>query len=580
MKELQFWQRIRLLCWALCVCFQFAWGQDTIPFYDEEKSIYLLRHLDICRTENMDRPGPGCEASIHDGRINLERLQLGESHWIRAKVVLPQDYRGVLALKAVGFRGAHEVYWDGELIQQNGTIGTERRRAQFGRYQFYSIIPAHLRQTGEHHLVVRHEKMAASQWRIARLLMGNYFDFRKRDRSGNHQMILMLTVFLTSAMFFLLFYFGFGKKIAFFFLSIYCMSYAIKTILKPYQDFFTPEFLIPYMSFENSHLAANFGSVFLIAFLLWEMSVPYRIWMLSGFALVSFLGYFAFTETEYLSLLMGCAGVAISYGIWKKVEGIGWTILGFVGFVVLILLWMENVLGYGYFAGVIFFLICMTFSVAQRIYRQIQLKQSALLRSSTLENQLLKKSIQPHFVLNSLASLQELIDQDPQGASDFVERLAEEFRMVSKVADQQLVSIQDEINLCRIHLKIMEYRKNSKFVLETQGLTGEEKIPPGIFHTLLENGITHGYAQKRTGRFLLEKLQLNKGAIEYRFFNDGEVESSEEGLLVKGTGLKYIEARLNGAYKDNWQLKSGRVENGWQVSIVIGGAFFDKVRLT
>jgi len=262
------------------------------------------------------------------------------------------------------------------------------------------------------------------------------------------------------------------------------------------------------------------------------------------------------------------ATLIVGFGIYKKTSGIGWMVLGLVGFVTLITLWIQGVLGYGYFAGVIFFLVCMTFSVGYRIAKEIQLKQAAQLRTATLENQLLKKSIQPHFILNSLASLQKLIDQQPEKASEFVEQLADEFKLVSTVADQKLIGIQDKLQMCQTHLKIMEFRKNAQFELNTEGLSGEEEVPPGVFHTLLENGITHGYGNKKKGQFFLKKNKT-KSHTEYIFFNDGEVSARLDGAYSKGTGLKYIEARLRETYGDRWQLESGVVPGGWQVKMLI-----------
>ena len=571
--------RLLVILGLLCF-FKVSYGQDTIPFQKDQQNIFMLQNLRICKADLMQWANQErCEGYIQNGRIDNRNFQVNDSNWIHASVILPDDYQSVLALKAVNFRGAHDVYWDGELIAQNGKINTVDRQPKMGRYQFYAVIPPHLLTAGEHHLAIEYLKLGNSHYPTSRLFLGDYFRLAKYDLISNNQMILMLMVFLTSAMFFLIFYFGFGRKVSFLFLSVYCFAYCIKSILKPYQDFFTPDFLIPYMSFEISHLPANLGSIFLIAFLLWEMAIPKKGWLLLAFALLSIWAYFNMTEVQFLITLMISSGAIVGYGILKKAEGIGWIVIGFIGFVTLIILWMQGALSYGYFAGVIFFLVCMTFSVGQRIAKQIKLKQAALLRSATLENQLLKKSIQPHFILNSLASLQELIDQSPKKASDFVEQLAEEFRLVSKVSNQQLISIKDELNLCRIHLKIMEYRKSSNFELKTDGLTGDEKVPPGIFHTLLENGITHGYGTKRNGQFVLSKTQ-NNGHIEYKFFNDGDIASDiNNPKRSKGTGLKYVEARLKGAYKDNWTLVSHEVKGGWEVIIGIKQSFFDKVYL-
>lgn len=544
-----------------------AVGQDTIPTPDLNPSVHVLKRFILIDTFDQSCLESICEGQELAINIRPNSFPLRKPQWFQSKLTMLEDYEEVMALKLVGFRGAHEVYWDGELIGTNGVISHNPDSVKFGRYQFYTILPTKLLHKGDHVLSVRYFPIGSTLYNTAYVLFGNYLPMANQDQQADHKMILMLMVFLTSAVFFLIFYAGFGRKMAFLFLSAYCLAYSIKSILKPYQDFYTPDFLIPFMSFKLSHLPANLGSIFLIAFLLWEMSIPKKYWLLLAFTVLSIWGYFGLTEMQYLIVMMTCAGMAVAYGAIQKREGIRWAILGMLGFVTLIISWMYGFFGYGYFSGVIFFLICMTFYVGEKIAIQIRLRQAAQLRSATLENQLLKKSIQPHFILNSLASLQELIDQNPTKASDFVEQLADEFKIVSKVANQRLIPIQDELDMCYTHLKIMEYRKDATFQLITEGLTGREKIPPGIFHTLVENGITHGYGTKRSGLFILTKRE-QPNQVHYSLFNDGE-SVPIDNPNQKGTGLRYIEARLKETYGKNWAMEGKALPNGWEVLIKI-----------
>lgn len=543
-------------------------AQDTISIQENEKTVIRIEKIRVCAGESDDPKRDLCD-SEEIGDLNANSLLNKRSIWVQASVFLQDDYEDILALKISNLRGAQEVYWDGELIGENGDLNPDSILSKIGRIHFYARIPHELSGAGEHLIAVKHKQLGLSKYDYADFELGNYFVITAANQSVNNQMILMLTIFLTSALFFLIFYFGFGRKISFLFLSLYCFSYSIKSILKPYQDFFTPDFLLPYLSYNNSILAANVGSIFLIGFLLWEIGVPRKWQHLLLFGLVSIISFYTLSEVQFLYLLMFWAAAIIAYGFQQKVEGRWWILTGLLGLTFFVNLWIHQFLGYGYFVGIIFFIICMTVSVGQKIARQIKMKQDALLRSATLENQLLKKSIQPHFILNSLASLQELIEQTPENASDFVNQLADEFRLVSKVSNQKLIPIADEIEMCRIHLRIMEYRRNSKFTLKTEGLTGEEKVPPGIFHTLVENGITHGYGTKNEGIFLLSKKIVNQ-EVEYIFFNDSEMEVKSEEVREKGTGLKYIEARLKETFPKKWKLESMGISNGWQVKIVVG----------
>ncbi|MCZ7616256.1 MAG: histidine kinase [Ignavibacteriaceae bacterium] len=87
---------------------------------------------------------------------------------------------------------------------------------------------------------------------------------------------------------------------------------------------------------------------------------------------------------------------------------------------------------------------------------------------------MLKKNINPHFVLNTLTSIIAWLRKDSASAIKLIEALAEEFRMINQVSALKLIPITQEIDLCKAHLKIMSYRKGADYNLETMDI--DEKI--------------------------------------------------------------------------------------------------------
>lgn len=388
----------------------------------------------------------------------------------------------------------------------------------------------------------------------------------------NYTLIFIIAIFLTTTMFNLILYFGFNRKAAYLYFSLYCISHVLKISLKP--SVIQSSGLIISESLRGQLVIAVIlaGGVFLLAFLLDKFSIPKRNSLLSGIVLFSFLAFFMSPEGWYIVLMTIAAFAIAAYAWYLKMEGSILSLIGLVGFSFFTYLGYQDLLNFGYFVGIIFFIICMTLSLGKQIAQQNRHHQEAILRSARLENQLLKKNIQPHFLMNSLTSLQELLVENPRQASEFIDALADEFRIFSQIADEKLISIADEFTICRNHLKIMEYRKNSRFEFEPRGFSGEEKVPPAIFHTLIENGITHGYGNKNQGKFILSK-ETNANGIRYTMFNDGECRQhqTDNPIGQNGTGLKYIEARLEESYPGAWRLESSRVEGGWQVQISISG---------
>jgi LytS/YehU family sensor histidine kinase len=242
-----------------------------------------------------------------------------------------------------------------------------------------------------------------------------------------------------------------------------------------------------------------------------------------------------------------------------------WALAGIVAMAGLTFMGYLRLLPLSYYWGIACFIGIMAFSIGRQLAQRYREQQEAQLRSVRLENELLRKNIQPHFLFNTLMSLQELIEENPKQANQLIDALAAEFELVSSIAEEKLISIEDELQICRTHLQIMGFRRQSKFVLETRGLLGTERVPPATFHTLIENGLTHGYGQRGTGRFVLTKEPLGRG-VRYRLFNDSQAAACGRPV-VEGTGSRYVKMRLEESFPGAWRLRSGPLNDGWVVEI-------------
>ena len=211
--------------------------------------------------------------------------------------------------------------------------------------------------------------------------------------------------------------------------------------------------------------------------------------------------------------------------------------------------------------------ICTSFSIARQFARKETSEKEAQLKSTRLENELLKKNINPHFVLNTLTSIIVWLRKDTNSAIKLIEALADEFRMINQISALKQIPITQEIDLCLAHLKIMSYRKGADYKLETKDIDDTDTIPPMIFHTLVENGLTHGYEKKSTGIFILQRMK-NQDSIKYILTNDGEF-NSEESKGSTGFGAKYIKGRLEESYPGRWKFSSNKLAQGWESIVEI-----------
>ena len=174
--------------------------------------------------------------------------------------------------------------------------------------------------------------------------------------------------------------------------------------------------------------------------------------------------------------------------------------------------------------------------------------------------------------MNTLFSVISLIRKEPSKAIEMIQALAEEFQIINKISSKKLIHIEEEIELCKKHLKIMEFRRNAKYQLEAIGVDKSEKIPPMIFHTLVENGITHSHKIGENGSFKLY-FKRNGKSIQYLFQNGGSklksLKSKSNEEIETGTGLNYVKTRLKESFGDNWNMKYGLINSFWEVEINI-----------
>jgi len=195
--------------------------------------------------------------------------------------------------------------------------------------------------------------------------------------------------------------------------------------------------------------------------------------------------------------------------------------------------------------------------------------QDAKLKSSRLELELIKKNIEPHFILNTLNASAFWFEENPNNASLILSKLAEELRSLISVTGKELITLEEEISVCRSYLQIMNLRNDTKIKLTTNIEDLSKKIPPLIFHTIVENGITHGFHDSVEGTFLL-KMTESDDKIVYTLSNDGSyVTKKENQSLKEGLGGNYIRTRLEEAYPGKWIYESKAIEGGWQHTIVI-----------
>lgn len=385
--------------------------------------------------------------------------------------------------------------------------------------------------------------------------------------SLDQSFLLIIGMLVTAGMFYLLLYFGFRRSSGLLFISLFCFCQAAKAFFRIDGALaMNLAGLTEAQCVWGTRIVFPLGSWALLAFIIIYLEVPRpRRWMLASAVVI--LGLLL-TKLPILPFVIVAGLALVAYTFSKERLGSTLIAIGLAIFGLTALMEINWAARISYYIGILSFILTLTIFIGYQLRLYLRERREAMMRSATLENQLLKRSLQPHFLFNSLMSLQEWIETNPNEAAHFVQVLADEFRALCNMSGRKLIPMEEELAMCRSHLAIMGFRREAKFELQTEGVNGDEQIPPAVFHTLIENGLTHGYAERKTGHFCLRKTQAG-GRVQYELLNDGNTQTTSSGAASNGTGLRYVRARLEEAFPNDWELQSGATADGWCVRLSI-----------
>ncbi|WP_299257670.1 sensor histidine kinase [uncultured Aquimarina sp.] len=137
--------------------------------------------------------------------------------------------------------------------------------------------------------------------------------------------------------------------------------------------------------------------------------------------------------------------------------------------------------------------------VFQQKQRINELEREQLIKEN-IQNELLalKSQINPHFLFNSLNSLNYIIRNFPEEATDYVDRLSLIFRYILQSRDKNLIPLKDEIDFLNnyMHLGAIRYGTNVKIAMNITKEYHFILIPILSLQILLENAIKHNEVSK------------------------------------------------------------------------------------
>jgi signal transduction histidine kinase len=232
------------------------------------------------------------------------------------------------------------------------------------------------------------------------------------------------------------------------------------------------------------------------------------------------------------------------------------------------------------------FLWIMASAIIKFTYkRQIQAEAQAAQATETAEAESLKRQVvearmaamqaqvEPHFLFNTLASIDHLIETDPSRASTMQKNLIALLRAsmptMREAGDGGPRDLKRELEVIRPYLEILKVRMEDRLRTEIdvpEGLQSAE-FPSMMIQTLVENAIKHGLEPKPEGGSLSVRAEVQHGKLAVTVADTG-VGFGRAATSGTGVGLANVRERLQLLYGNKATL-SVRENNGGGTAVTI-----------
>ena len=161
--------------------------------------------------------------------------------------------------------------------------------------------------------------------------------------------------------------------------------------------------------------------------------------------------------------------------------------------------------------------------------------------------QLMQAQIEPHFLFNTLANVQHLVETSPPEASRMLDSLIHYLRAALPQMRESSTSLGREVDMARAFLEIHRVRMGTRleFAIDIPEPLKSRAFPPMMLITLVENAVKHGVDPCCECGSITIRAMEGEGRLRV------SVEDTGEGIKPKrggGVGLANIRERLRALY--------------------------------
>jgi two-component system, LytTR family, sensor kinase len=323
------------------------------------------------------------------------------------------------------------------------------------------------------------------------------------------------------------------------------------------------------------------------AFLEWQLVTPYTFvfWnalylfeaLVISIPLIMMYANFLFHFQPYLQISGHLAGAllyfftmgSLSYYLEDYLEG-------YIYFEN----WKSHMLGLLRWNGLQFqnqYIIIVAVFYVIRYFQGLQRKENEkaelAVKNREMQLSLLKSQINPHFLFNTLNSINMLVGSNKEEARKVITQLSDIFRYALDSHGDNKVKLIHELDFIDNYIKIQQVRFGSrlKFVKQIDPTCLSVLVPPMILQPLVENSVKYGIAPKDDGGTISVIVKRFKKMIYFEVKDDGLGSNAKKVMdgTSSGVGMKNTDQRLRNSFGPGHGLRIRSDEWGYSVSFFL-----------
>ena len=191
-----------------------------------------------------------------------------------------------------------------------------------------------------------------------------------------------------------------------------------------------------------------------------------------------------------------------------------------------------------------------------QIKRKQQLEFEGKVEISKSELKALRAQMNPHFVFNSLNSIQHyILNSKGEEAVRYLSKFAKLIRLILQNSEKAVVTINEDLESIILYLELEKMRFDNKFNYSINihpGVNADyDEIPPMLIQPYLENAILHGINPKEGEGNIEIEIQIVSQFIKISIKDDGigrvksqSLQSLQPAARHKSLGMKITKERV------------------------------------